>query len=225
MFWFEGWWSENICFPGSSDSKESACNEGDLGPIPGLGRSPGEGNGNLLQHSCLENSVDRRAWLATVHGVTKSWTQLSDWAIWQRLQTNQDLTGSLTRFSVRSHMSVSCTFFPENYRVYFWSITSPRRWRVSVYMYMFIHIFTCPMEGDVLWKPPSKQMNGPDHQCDVLTSLLPFTSFHRSKRSKVIEFHTFHCAFICLCWSVPWWKINLIGAGILSILRASAPDA
>ena len=57
-----------------SDSKESACNEGDLGSIPGSGRSPGEGNGNPLQYSCLENSMDGGAWWTTVHGVTKSRT-------------------------------------------------------------------------------------------------------------------------------------------------------
>ena len=51
---------------------------GDLGSIPGLGRSPGEGNGNPLQYYCQENSTDRGALRATVHGVTKSWTQLSD---------------------------------------------------------------------------------------------------------------------------------------------------
>ena len=49
--------------------KEAACHAGDLGSIPGLGRSPGEGNGNPLQYSCLENSMDREAWQATVHGV------------------------------------------------------------------------------------------------------------------------------------------------------------
>ena len=58
-------------FPGGSDGKESACNEGDLGPIPGLGRSPGEGNGNPYQYSCLENPVDRGAWQATVHEVAE----------------------------------------------------------------------------------------------------------------------------------------------------------
>ena len=63
--------------PGS-DSKESACSVGDLGSIPGLGRSPGEGNGNPLQCSCLENSMDRGAWWAIVLGVTKSQTELSD---------------------------------------------------------------------------------------------------------------------------------------------------
>ena len=57
---------------GGSDGKESACNAGDLGSIPVLGRSPGEGNGNLLQYSCLENPMDRGAWLGTVQRVTES---------------------------------------------------------------------------------------------------------------------------------------------------------
>ena len=57
--------------------KESACNAGDLGSIPGLGRSPGEGNGYPLQYSCLVNSMDREVWQATVHRVAESWTQLS----------------------------------------------------------------------------------------------------------------------------------------------------
>ena len=65
-------------FPGGSEGKESACNEGGLGLIPGLGRSPGEGNGYPLQYSCLENSINRGAWQATVHGVAKNWTLLSD---------------------------------------------------------------------------------------------------------------------------------------------------
>ena len=71
-----------ICggFPGGSDSKESACNVGDLGSSPGLGRSAGGGHGNPLQYSCLENPMDRGAWCATVHGVAKSWTGLSDYA-------------------------------------------------------------------------------------------------------------------------------------------------
>ena len=64
-------------FPGDSDSKESTCNA-DLVSIPGLGKSPGDGNGNPLQCSCLENPVDRGAWQATVHGVAKSQTPLSD---------------------------------------------------------------------------------------------------------------------------------------------------
>ena len=63
-------------FPGGSDSKASACSVGDPGSIPGLGKSPGEGNGNPLQNSCLENSMDGEAWWAPVHGVAKSRMQL-----------------------------------------------------------------------------------------------------------------------------------------------------
>ena len=63
---------------GGSGVKVSACNAGDLGSIPGSGRSPGEGNGNPLQYSCLENPMDGGAWSASVHGVTKSQTRLSD---------------------------------------------------------------------------------------------------------------------------------------------------
>ena len=73
--WFTG-------FPGGSEikkkKKKSACNTGDQGLIPKLGRSPGEGNDYPLQYSCLENSMDRGAWWATVHGVAKSQTQVSD---------------------------------------------------------------------------------------------------------------------------------------------------
>ena len=61
-------------FLGGSDGKEFACNAGDLDSIPGSGRSPGERNGYPLQYSCLENSMDRGAWQAIVHGVAKSWT-------------------------------------------------------------------------------------------------------------------------------------------------------
>ena len=62
----------------SSVSKESACNAGDLGLIPGLGRSPREGNGNPLQYSCLENPMDKGAWQVIVLGVCKSQTRLND---------------------------------------------------------------------------------------------------------------------------------------------------
>ena len=67
--------------PWCLSGKESACSEGatrDMGLIPGSGRSPGGGNGNALQCSCLENPMDRGAWWATVHGVTKNWTWLSE---------------------------------------------------------------------------------------------------------------------------------------------------
>ena len=67
-----------LLFPGGSDDKESACNVGDLGSIPGLGGSPGGGHGFPLQYSYLENPMDKGAWRATVHEVTKSQIQLSD---------------------------------------------------------------------------------------------------------------------------------------------------
>ena len=65
-------------FPGGSDGKASVYNAGDPVSIPGLGRSPGEGNGSPLQYSCLENPMDGAAWWATVQGVAKSRTRLSD---------------------------------------------------------------------------------------------------------------------------------------------------
>ena len=69
---------DSLGFSCSSVGKESACSAGDLGSIPGLGKSSGEGNGNPLQYPCLENLIDREAWWAAVHGVTKSWAQLSN---------------------------------------------------------------------------------------------------------------------------------------------------
>ena len=70
-----------VGFPGGSEVKASASNAGDPGLIPGLGRSPGEGNGNPLQYSCLENPMDGGAWWATVHGVAKSQTRLSNFTL------------------------------------------------------------------------------------------------------------------------------------------------
>ena len=67
----------NLSFPCGSYGKESACNVGGPGLIPGSGKSPGEGNSNPLQYSCLENSKDRGAWLAIVHGIAESQTWLS----------------------------------------------------------------------------------------------------------------------------------------------------
>ena len=77
--------------------KESAYNVGDPGSIPGQGRSPGEGDGNPLQYSCLENPMDGEAWQATVRGVTKSWTRLSDF------------TFTFTQsYSIQCHLARSC---------------------------------------------------------------------------------------------------------------------
>ena len=76
--WTDWWWVGG--FPDGSVGKESGCNAGDTGLIPGLGRSPGGGNGNPLQYSWLENPTDRGSWRATVHGVTQNWTRPSDLA-------------------------------------------------------------------------------------------------------------------------------------------------
>ena len=69
-FYVQLWHTQD--FPGGSDGKASAYSAGDPGSIPGSGRSPGEGNGNPLQYSCLENPMDGGAWWASVHGVAKS---------------------------------------------------------------------------------------------------------------------------------------------------------
>jgi len=61
-------------FPNGSDAKETSCNAGNLGSIPGSRRPPGELNGNPLQYSCLENSMDKGTWQAIDHGIAKSWT-------------------------------------------------------------------------------------------------------------------------------------------------------
>ena len=76
-------WVRKFC-PGGSEVKASVCNAGDLGSIPGSGRSPAEGNGNPLQYSWLENPMDGGAWWATVHGVAKSRTLLSDFTLGQK---------------------------------------------------------------------------------------------------------------------------------------------
>ena len=74
--WMDSRWA--LGFPHSSVGKEPACSAGDLGSIPGSGRSPGEGNGNPLQYPCLENLKDRGAWWTAAHGVAKSQARLSD---------------------------------------------------------------------------------------------------------------------------------------------------
>ena len=88
---------------GGSDSRASAYNVGDPGLIPGLGRSPGEGNVNPLQYSCLEKSMDGGAWWATVHGAAKSWTRLSNLTFTfqgkYELKTQKNFQGKPTHMS------------------------------------------------------------------------------------------------------------------------------
>ena len=84
-------------FLGGSDGKASTYNAGDPGSIPGSGRSPGEGNGNPLQYSCLENLMDEGAWQATDHGVAKSQMQLSDFTfirVWPCPEAAADSRGA-----------------------------------------------------------------------------------------------------------------------------------
>ena len=97
--------------PGGSDGKQFACNMGDLGLIPGLGRSPGGGYGNPLQYSCLENPMVRGAWRATFHRVTKSQTRCSDLActpVAQRaLERGTDLSASRPHQGSQANISLS----------------------------------------------------------------------------------------------------------------------
>ena len=92
-------------------SKASVCNAGDPGLIPGLGRSPGEGNGNPLQHSCLENPMDRGAWCATVHGVAKSRTRLSNFTFTFTLISTDDfyshMTEVLTMMATNANLAIA----------------------------------------------------------------------------------------------------------------------
>ena len=80
--------SISMVFHTGTVSKESACNAGDPGSIPGSGRSPGEGHGNLLQYSCLENPMDRRLWWVIVHRVIKGWTWLNDGTVISNIITS-----------------------------------------------------------------------------------------------------------------------------------------
>ena len=80
-------WLPLQSFPGGSDGKESACNAGDPGLIPRWRRSPGEGNGSPLQYSRLENPMNGGAWWATVHGITKNRTRLSDFPFFPFFQS------------------------------------------------------------------------------------------------------------------------------------------
>ena len=87
--------SGSTAFPGGSESRGSSCNAGDPGSVTGLGRSSGEGNGNPLQCSCLENLIDRGAWWATVHEVPKYWTRLNDYHSGSTFRAHQELVDAL----------------------------------------------------------------------------------------------------------------------------------
>ena len=120
LHWQEG--SLSPVFPGSV-SKGSACNGGDLGLIPGSWRSPGEGNGNSLQYSCLENSTDRGAWWITVHGVTKSWIRLSN-STYTHLQAANSTPGGFPCIHTMANVPFfcACSSFPAPYNNYLHSV-------------------------------------------------------------------------------------------------------
>ena len=110
-------WADWRSFPGGSQSKESTCNAGDPVSIPGLGRSSGGGHSTLLQYSYLENPMDRGAWWATVHGVTKSRTQLSNFTfygnvswfhIWSRLLKSRRSKTVLSTSYINLKISWKC---------------------------------------------------------------------------------------------------------------------
>ena len=110
-------------FPGGSEDKASACNAGDPGSIPGLGRSPGEGNSNPLQYSCLENPVDRGALWATVHGVAKSRTRLNGCVFSQFVPHSPYCTVSTNPFSLSASVFLPisrliCTIFLDSLYIY-----------------------------------------------------------------------------------------------------------
>ena len=90
------------CLPGGTNGKESACQARGVGSIPGSGRSPGEGNGNPLQYSCLENPTDREAWQVAVHRVTKSWIQLK----WLGTHTCTGLVRAAAELTPQGHGEV-----------------------------------------------------------------------------------------------------------------------
>ena len=124
------YWSKvKMGFPGGSDSKESACNAGDLGLIPESGRSSGERTGYPFQYSCLEHSMDRGVWCTTVHRIPKSWTLLRltlSLSRWKRLSNGGKilLKVSLENRWRRSH-HCSC-HLPSH-----WSTSSPWTWPVK----------------------------------------------------------------------------------------------
>ena len=98
-------------FPAGSEGKESACNEGDLGSIPGSERSPGEGNGTPLQYSYWENPMDEGAWRATVHRLPKSWTRLSDFTHSLKNSKAHSCSPASLRapLPICNHFTVSCS--------------------------------------------------------------------------------------------------------------------
>jgi len=126
-------------FPGGSEVKASACNVGDLGSIPGSGRFPGEGNGNPLQYSCLENPMDGGAWWATVHGVAKNQTRLSYFTftllLGRKVMTNLDSIFKSRDITLpkKVHLVKAMVFPVVMYGCENWTVKKAERQRIDVF--------------------------------------------------------------------------------------------
>ena len=126
-------------FPGGSDGKVSACNARDPGSIPGSERSPGEGNGNPLQYSCLGNPMDREAWQATVHGVAKSWIPQSNFSfsllLGRKATTNLDsiLISRDIMLPAKVHLVKAMIFPVVMYGCESWTIKKAEPQRINVF--------------------------------------------------------------------------------------------
>ena len=128
----------HIYFPGVSDGNESACNAGDPGSIPGLGRSPGEGNGHPLQCSSLEKSLERGAWWDTVRRVTKSRTWLSDSTI---------IHGSVTKPEPRNPHLLKC---------------EPTGLFIYLFLFFLLQLYYIELAQNFVWVFPLHRMEKPE---------------------------------------------------------------
>ena len=143
-------------FPGGSDGKAPACSMGDPGSIPGSGRSPGEGNGNPLQYSCLENSMDGGAWWATVHGVAKSRTRLSDFTSLRlnpiSVSSEEDGKGDLTHteeaMGRQGQRLEGCSHEPRNTQS--WKRREGSSLEPSERVHACVHAHTCSIVSNSL---------------------------------------------------------------------------
>ena len=154
----------SLGFPGGSEVKASACNAGDLGWIPGLGRSPGEGNGNPLQYSCLENPMDWGAWWATVHRVSKSWIRLSDFIftfLLFRRKAMTNLDSILKSKDITLPTLVKAMAFPVvMYRCESWTIKQAECWRIKAFeLWCWRRLLRVPLKTRRSYQSTLKEIN------------------------------------------------------------------